>query len=348
MFSKKEGVKEKDRLINELEDLQKRVTTQAKHIEELEEKHADDEEKVKDLYRLNWWNLMEDKTKKIFTGNLKIWAMNPSSRNELKSKYRTNFRKQQMKSNTWVMSWRSTSNRFEFFECLFVLKCSNCWIFKAEAEHRVVVQQNLQMLSLRANLDKQTTQNNLNNMKLTRLSGNRFSSCDHFQPTIFLFFSRLGQRHSAQRQTNKWFEHKEQHSKTKRRWKRKISAGKRENNQVKGNSHEKDDDDWCIEIRPWKRNFETEVGSRLDFFESCFEFDYFLQKHNIYIWKGKGNDEENDWTREKACRQSDTWKGFRWFSREVFLSFRDEFDFRSIKFDERVLYKNLFWRFFLP
>jgi predicted nuclease with TOPRIM domain len=53
MFSKKEGVKEKDRLINELEDLQKRVTTQAKHIEELEEKHADDEEKVKDLYRLS-------------------------------------------------------------------------------------------------------------------------------------------------------------------------------------------------------------------------------------------------------------------------------------------------------
>ena len=51
MLSKKEGVKERDRLINELEDLQKRVTTQTKHIEELEEKHADDDEKVKDLYR---------------------------------------------------------------------------------------------------------------------------------------------------------------------------------------------------------------------------------------------------------------------------------------------------------
>lgn len=51
MLSKKEGVKERDRLINELEDLQKRVTTQAKRIEELEEKHADDEEKIKDLYR---------------------------------------------------------------------------------------------------------------------------------------------------------------------------------------------------------------------------------------------------------------------------------------------------------
>lgn len=43
--------------------------------------------------------------------------------------------------------------------------------FQAEAEHRVVVQQNMQMLGLRANLDKQTTQNNLNNMKLTRLNG---------------------------------------------------------------------------------------------------------------------------------------------------------------------------------
>lgn len=51
MLSKKEGVRERDRLINELEDLQKRVTTQTKHVEELEEKHADDEEKIKDLYR---------------------------------------------------------------------------------------------------------------------------------------------------------------------------------------------------------------------------------------------------------------------------------------------------------
>lgn len=50
---------------------------------------------------------------------------------------------------------------------------SNSEHFKSqtEIEHRVVVQQNLQMLGLRANLDKQTTQNNLNNMKLTRLTG---------------------------------------------------------------------------------------------------------------------------------------------------------------------------------
>jgi peptidoglycan hydrolase CwlO-like protein len=51
MLSKKEGVRERDRLINELEDLQKRVTTQTKQIDELEEKNADGEEKIKDLYR---------------------------------------------------------------------------------------------------------------------------------------------------------------------------------------------------------------------------------------------------------------------------------------------------------
>lgn len=45
-------------------------------------------------------------------------------------------------------------------------------LMQAEVEHRIVVQQNLQMLGLRANLDKQSTQNNLNNMKLTRLNGN--------------------------------------------------------------------------------------------------------------------------------------------------------------------------------
>lgn len=51
MLSKKEGVKERDRMINENEDLQKRVSAQAKHIENLEVKDADNEEKVKDLYR---------------------------------------------------------------------------------------------------------------------------------------------------------------------------------------------------------------------------------------------------------------------------------------------------------
>lgn len=45
---------------------------------------------------------------------------------------------------------------------------------QCEVEHRIVVQQNLQMLGLRANLDKQTTQNNLNNMKMTRLNGNEW------------------------------------------------------------------------------------------------------------------------------------------------------------------------------
>lgn len=32
----------------------------------------------------------------------------------------------------------------------------------------------MQMLGLRANLDKQTTQNNLNNMKMARLTGKLF------------------------------------------------------------------------------------------------------------------------------------------------------------------------------
>lgn len=51
MQSKKEGVRERDRMINELEELQKRLQTQTKYVDELEEKHADDEEKIKDLYR---------------------------------------------------------------------------------------------------------------------------------------------------------------------------------------------------------------------------------------------------------------------------------------------------------
>jgi DNA repair exonuclease SbcCD ATPase subunit len=63
MLSKKEGVRERDRLINELEDLQKRVQTQAKYIEEMEEKRAEDEEKIKDLYRQ-----LEDVSNDAFKG----------------------------------------------------------------------------------------------------------------------------------------------------------------------------------------------------------------------------------------------------------------------------------------
>lgn len=51
MLSKKEGVRERDRMINELEELQKRLQTQTKYTEELEEKYSLDEEKIKDLYR---------------------------------------------------------------------------------------------------------------------------------------------------------------------------------------------------------------------------------------------------------------------------------------------------------
>lgn len=51
MLSKKEGLKERDRMINEIEELQKKVQTQTKYIEQLEEKNSDNEEKIKDLYR---------------------------------------------------------------------------------------------------------------------------------------------------------------------------------------------------------------------------------------------------------------------------------------------------------
>lgn len=63
MISKKEGVRERDRLINELEELQKRLQTQTKYVEELEEKHAEDEEKIKDLYRQ-----LEDVSNDCFKG----------------------------------------------------------------------------------------------------------------------------------------------------------------------------------------------------------------------------------------------------------------------------------------
>lgn len=63
MLSKKEGVRERDRLINELEELQKRLQTQTKYVDELEEKHAEDEEKIKDLYRQ-----LEDVSNEAFKG----------------------------------------------------------------------------------------------------------------------------------------------------------------------------------------------------------------------------------------------------------------------------------------
>lgn len=56
-------MRERDRLINELEELQKRLHSQTKYVEELEEKHADNEEKVKDLYRQ-----LEDVSNEAFKG----------------------------------------------------------------------------------------------------------------------------------------------------------------------------------------------------------------------------------------------------------------------------------------
>ncbi len=51
MSKQKEGVRERDRLINEIDELSKKLQSQTKHLDELEEKHLVDEEKIKDLYR---------------------------------------------------------------------------------------------------------------------------------------------------------------------------------------------------------------------------------------------------------------------------------------------------------
>lgn len=63
ILSKKEGLKERDRLINEIEELQKKVQTQTKYIEQLEEKNGENEEKIKDLYRQ-----LEDLSNEAFKG----------------------------------------------------------------------------------------------------------------------------------------------------------------------------------------------------------------------------------------------------------------------------------------
>lgn len=158
MLSKKEGVRERDRLINELEEQQKRLATQTKHIEELEEKHADNEEKIKDLYRQ-----LEDVSNDAFKGKRSFEQISnklqeTTDEKQLIADELRKFR-QQVQWNLRATEAKQKS--------LFM----NKYFFQAAEEHRVVVQQNLQMLGLRANLDKQTTQNNLNNMKLTRLTG---------------------------------------------------------------------------------------------------------------------------------------------------------------------------------
>ncbi|KAL7037493.1 hypothetical protein ACKWTF_009254 [Chironomus riparius] len=134
MQSKKEGLRERDRLINEIEELQKKVHAQTKYIEELEEKNFENEEKIKDLYRQ-----LEDVSNDAFKGKRAFEQIS----NKLQE---TTDEKQYL------------SDELKKYKQ------------QAESEHRIVVQQNMQMLGLRANLDKQTTQNNLNNMKLTRLN----------------------------------------------------------------------------------------------------------------------------------------------------------------------------------
>ncbi|CAO1386852.1 unnamed protein product [Diamesa tonsa] len=134
LSKQKEGVRERDRMINELEDLNKRLQTQTKYMEELEEKYANVEEKIKDLYSQN-----EEISNDSFKGKRTLEHLQNKLQETTDEK------------NTVTEDLRKYKQQ-------------------AEAEHRVVVQQNMQMLGLRANLDKQTTQNNLNNMKLSRFS----------------------------------------------------------------------------------------------------------------------------------------------------------------------------------
>lgn len=160
LSNKKEGVRERDRLINELEELQKRLQTQTKYVEELEEKHADDEEKIKDLYRQ-----LEDVSNDAFKGKRSFEQISNKLQETTDEKQFLAEELKKFKQQVHLIFTRCLIRKKFFIEMIFPLQ--------TEAEHRVVVQQNLQMLGLRANLDKQTTQNNLNNMKLTRLSGER-------------------------------------------------------------------------------------------------------------------------------------------------------------------------------
>lgn len=157
MLSKKDGVKERDRLVNEIEELQRRLQMQTRHVEELEEKQAEDDEKIKDLHRQ-----LEDISNDAFKGKRSLEQISNKLQETTEEKQflteELRKYKQQVRANDDFFS--------EVFSSFLSLE-----FLQAEAEHRVVVQQNLQMLSLRANLDKHTTQNNLNNMKLTRLNG---------------------------------------------------------------------------------------------------------------------------------------------------------------------------------
>lgn len=168
MLSKKEGVRERDRLINELEELQKRLQTQTKYVEELEEKFTDGDVKIKDLYRQ-----LEDVSNDAFKGKRSFEQISSKLQETTDEKQ---IIAEELKKFKQQVRWNSRSALNSNWQKFQMSQ-------QAETEHRVVVQQNLQMLGLRANLDKQTTQNNLNNMKLTRLTGESFKQHE----TFFLF-----------------------------------------------------------------------------------------------------------------------------------------------------------------
>jgi chromosome segregation ATPase len=157
MASKKEGLRERDRLINEIDELQKKVQSQTKSLEEFEEKNIENEEKIKDLYRQ-----LEDLSNDAFKGKRSL--------EQVTNKFQEATEEKQYLADE-LKKYKQQVRVCHFVASLSFFTTLSLSLFQAESEHKVVVQQNMQMLGLRANLDKQTTQNNLNTMKLTRLTG---------------------------------------------------------------------------------------------------------------------------------------------------------------------------------
>lgn len=160
--------------------------------------------------------------------------------------------------------------------------------FQFEAEHKVVVTQNMQMLGLRANLDKHTTQNNLNNMKISRLS----ADLDNLVQVRDKLNNDLNTK-------NNILKLKEDENAKFRLENAKILKS-REMLMKK-----------MMNVEASKTSLENEIiklkweGFLIMFWKTCsnyFQFD--LQKHHFDIWKGKGTNPKIHWTGQKILRQS--------------------------------------------
>lgn len=68
-------------MINEIEELQRKVQTQTKYIEELEDKNFENEEKIKDLYRQ-----LEDISNDAFKGKRAFEQMSTKMQETLEEK----------------------------------------------------------------------------------------------------------------------------------------------------------------------------------------------------------------------------------------------------------------------